>query len=481
MSNETTWVDQTGYLGQLRLDTLYLGAYLSSRTTLIDDLYATRDECRLRAQAGFRGEQLVTLGGVEFILYAHGAGRYGLLLRTRCNSIELKADHASSFNPDLKIRFGSSWCTFNSYAETCTQAYRILREFGELGRVIPCELHVCMDCPFLVTWQHFMCLRGRGRRAFINRTDPTTGYFSGFDNGHSSNADLGLTLYNKVLEGREDYQALWARIGKPADMPITRVEIKMRRGYLKAMRVDTWDDLTMDKVIQAWEHATSSFAWLVHPDDVGEKNKDRARLHPDWEYVTRGFQPRTRPLPVPAQHSASSHALASGLGGVASALRKAGLEATSSRFSETFRRVYKSARTATRNHLIQHLRQAVQQVYDDLPHIVDSSAHDMEGAILHARAALSTATSQATPRTLRVIDTSRFPLPPLPDDPSGLAYSDTDTTQRLGVIDQRTGELLVKRPRLPRGGGDGASLDLCDAPLPARYAPSTPRLQWRKE
>jgi hypothetical protein len=248
------------YFGELRVDTLKLSAYIPS-TAKVERCWTDRK----RKVCQDEGQTVEAHDGTELDIQQHAPNdNRGFLATGR--GIELTA-FAKGNTPELAIEFSAERCWNNSLAELTEWAENFLAFWGlSPSGTLVSRVDLACDVPERFTASDVQRFAGRFGSGLSVEYDSTNSVAETIHYARNGSRPLCFRVYNKRAEqqqgGRQWWPEVWDAYGIDDDTPVWRVEFEFRRKRLKERGVDTWQDLTAQKLNSLWTYATTEFARL---------------------------------------------------------------------------------------------------------------------------------------------------------------------------------------------------------------------------
>jgi len=289
------------------IDTLEVGYGVSEfrfEEAEIEELVSAKLNAGDRSQSSCPTKKIITFRGRQFVIKPFGTARHPFILENSDITLKLnpKARAGRAF-PEIHVIFRSECLWRNGWEFAADNVGSWIRTWARVDHDKVARADLCADIaepiPELTrTFEEIMC-RAKNREEFVDKYIEMTKHVSGhlctgytFGKGGS----ISINIYNKTHEvlksHKEWFYNLWRQsspeiVGQgnnswPEEVPVTRVEARLRRKFLKSMQVDTMTDL---KNCQAdlWRYITGD--WMSIREPGKDRNRSRWAISKFWSIV----------------------------------------------------------------------------------------------------------------------------------------------------------------------------------------------------
>lgn len=274
------------------IDTLLIGFYLRKIVLSEEDCKALSD-AKERAKASiFKSSGwLINFKGIDFVMRAAGANPYTYVLQNSDFTLKLAQKITNHAFPEIFIEFRSQFLWRFSYKH----AYVFIKEWvagwSEVADDVVSRADLAIDVSgFPDIKIENIVTRARKRKEHYEIEPIRKGEFyyygskqTGYVFGGSS---LMQRIYNKSAEVRnspkEWFHELWQRGGWNGDAIVTRVEMQLRREFLKEFNITTFESFE-DGLGDIFRYLTHEWFTLRAPSE--DKNKSRWPVTPFWSEI----------------------------------------------------------------------------------------------------------------------------------------------------------------------------------------------------
>jgi hypothetical protein len=277
------------YFDSLRADTVKLSARVDRDE--LDDLRQWLLDRKREAQQG-QSTVIEAHDGSTLTVADHSPSDNRKVLLEGDHGMEVTAV-AQENVPFISFRFGASMCWNHSPAELVEWARKFCTFYGmEITGTLVSRLDLCVDVDerfYASDAQRFSGTHGGGMSVDYDRKDrPKMIYYP-----RTSSRDLTWRIYNKRKEVEDTSRQFWEHVWDAHQVeegdPIWRVEYEAKRPCLRERGIDSWDELTSERIEAFWAYCTSRFStmdrqvWERIQQASTQDEADRAEVGPTFD------------------------------------------------------------------------------------------------------------------------------------------------------------------------------------------------------
>lgn len=370
------------YFYRLALDTLQIalkGHWLSHEGAR--HLVELRRQAELFKHIGIGKAAYKGPGERELTVFPHG-GRpsYQVLLRDG-DGLEIRALPSGDM-PTFIFRFGARWCLENSIIELGAWACDFARAAGfEPEKVQLSQADIRCDTPTPFVEADLKKMRGTGTRNGRFNTHTYQRRLSGFDNLGGSK-QVKFVVYDKRLEQTQKQGVLWPAVWKgyciDCEVPIWRIELRMKRKALTAHGLDAISDLSAKAIRGLWYLFSHRYLTFV---SASKKRTDRAPVTRKWARVQAcGEMMHTRPIVAQVDVSATQ-LIKQATGCIARAMAVAGKGYAEAELREVIEQAVLVGEERFKEQRTDYVRRMLQNLLEKYPDEAFASAQAVRGEI----------------------------------------------------------------------------------------------------
>lgn len=279
------------------IDTLVVGFYISE-FNLTDEDWTALSNAKEKAKATvFKSSgSLTNFKGLDFVMWPSGKRPYTYILQHNDFSLLIAKKVFNNKTPEVYVELRSQFLWGFGYKK----AYSSFRDWLSGWAVIKSDVVSRADLtvdisgfPSIKIKNIISCARNKKKHfQFEPIKDGEIYYYGSRETGwRIGSGHLMLRIYDKPLEiktksHKEWFYDLWKRAGWDGETDIARVEMQLRRNFLKEYGVTTFQSF-QDALGDIYRYVTQEWFTLRKPSS--DKNRARWALTPFWSEVQRAI------------------------------------------------------------------------------------------------------------------------------------------------------------------------------------------------
>lgn len=283
------------------IDTLWLSVKGTLAGAMAAELERLKD---LAQQAKESVPSPWSFAGQTLYVEPYGAGKGFWRWVLRCDALMLDVGRGE-YAPICRAQVASEYLWQVGAGDAVSSVDHFLRElFGEQVQISPSEVHPCVDVagltPAMLEEVGLVSRARRGRKWEPEEHEPAvlperdvqqwcrkvTGYTL------AARGPQSCVIYDKVLEIRQQSGKiwcfdLWRANGWDGQAPVTRIEFRSKREFLRAFGLVDGGELNhydlLDRLGDLWRYNTTE--WLRYCIPTADVNRSRWPTHPLWQVI----------------------------------------------------------------------------------------------------------------------------------------------------------------------------------------------------
>ncbi len=275
------------------VDTLIIGFMIDAYRDTVD--FEVLQEAKQKA-----GEKMfnklgypVTWSGADFSMKASGGSGYEWILKNDDVMIRIaKEAREGKVFPEVFVTFYSQYLWTEGIDGVVSKLTVWLNKWAVINgtKISRCDLCIDLAMSFpKVDITNEIVTRARNK---VEYTLPIENYVSGRrSTGYKiGSGDLSARLYDKtneiVVSQKEWFRDYWLEKGWDGETPVMRCEFQYRRGFLKEMSVDSYEDL-VNRMADIWRYCTYDWLQICYPGAI--TNQSRWKTKEYWQLIQGSY------------------------------------------------------------------------------------------------------------------------------------------------------------------------------------------------
>jgi hypothetical protein len=274
------------------IDTLVIGFYLSKFNLTDEDDIALNTAKELAKAPVFKSSgKLINFKNIDFVISSAGRKPYTYVLINNDFTLKLAKEVSYGRFPEAFIEFRSQFLWKLGYK----QAYVFIKEWvntwAEIASDVVSRADLSTDIKgFPDIKIENVVSRARKRKSYLEFIPIQQGeiyyYGSKITGWTFGSGPLMIRIYDKLSESKivhkEWFQDLWKQGGWDGKSNVTRVEIQLKREFLKDFNITTFESFE-EALGDIFRYVTQD--WLTLREPSGDKNRSRWPVTPFWSEV----------------------------------------------------------------------------------------------------------------------------------------------------------------------------------------------------
>jgi hypothetical protein len=274
------------------IDTLVMGFYLSKFNLTDKDYIALNTAKELAKAPTFKASGHVTnFQKIAFVMSPAGRKPYTYILLNNDFTLKLAKEVLNGSFPEIFIEVRSQFLWRYGYKYVYTFLKEWISTWAEIKSDIVSRADLSTDVTgFPDIRIENVVSRGRKRGSYFQLIPIPQGkvyyYGSKITGWVFGSGPLMIRIYDKLFESKlvhkEWFQDLWKQGGWDGKSGVARVEIQIRRDFLKDYNVSTFASFE-EALADIFRYVTQD--WLTLREPSGDKNRSRWPITPFWSEV----------------------------------------------------------------------------------------------------------------------------------------------------------------------------------------------------
>jgi hypothetical protein len=274
------------------IDTLVIGFYIDKFNLNEDDYYFLNSSKELAKAPAFKSSgKLINFKNIDFVISPAGKKPYTYVLLNNDFTLKLAKEVSINRFPEVFIELRSQFLWKLGYK----QVYDFIKEWVNTWAVIASDVVSRADLStdikgFPDIKIEHVVNRARTRKSYLQLIPIQKGeiyyYGSKITGWVFGSGPLMIRIYDKLSESKkvhkEWFQDLWKQGGWDGKSGVARVEIQLRRDFLKDYNVTTFASFE-EALADIFRYVTHDWCSLREPS--GDKNRSRWPVIPFWSEV----------------------------------------------------------------------------------------------------------------------------------------------------------------------------------------------------
>ena len=274
------------------IDTLVIGFYLS-KFNLNEDDYNFLNTAKEKAKApAFKSSgHLINFQKIDLVMSPAGKKPYTYVLLNDDFTLKLAKEVLNGRFPEIFIELRSQFLWRLGYKHIYTFIKEWVSTWAEIKSDVVSRADLSTDVKGFPSIQiKNIVSRARKDKSYLQLIPIQQGeiyyYGSKITGWVFGSGPLMMRIYDKLAESKivhkEWFHDLWKQGGWDEESDVTRVEIQMRRGFLKEFNVTTFENFEKS-LGDIFRYITQD--WFTLREPSGDKNRSRWPVTPFWSEV----------------------------------------------------------------------------------------------------------------------------------------------------------------------------------------------------